>query len=82
MQIAIRTVHYLAYHVAMGMSGLLLYTDAVQRHYLRRVPALQPYLTAGHLRCGKRLPYRSLGRPNGRGHRCRALCRATAGRRL
>ncbi|PNW81739.1 hypothetical protein CHLRE_06g258250v5 [Chlamydomonas reinhardtii] len=49
-QIAIRTVHYLAYHVAMGMSGLLLYTDAVQRHYLRRVPALQPYLTAGHLR--------------------------------
>ncbi|PNW81761.1 hypothetical protein CHLRE_06g259050v5 [Chlamydomonas reinhardtii] len=49
-QVAIRTVHYLAYHVAMGMSGLLLYTDAVQRHYLRRVPALQPYLTAGHLR--------------------------------
>ena len=46
-------MHYLAYHVAMGMSGLLLYTDAVQRHYLRRVPALQPYLTAGHLRWGR-----------------------------
>ena len=51
MQIAIRTVHYLAYHVAMGMSGLLLYTDAVQRHYLRKQLVLQPYLRAGHLRC-------------------------------
>ncbi|PNW81740.1 hypothetical protein CHLRE_06g258300v5 [Chlamydomonas reinhardtii] len=49
-QIAIRTVHYLAYHVAMGMSGLLLYTDAVQRHYLRKQLVLQPYLRAGHLR--------------------------------
>ncbi|KAG2429380.1 hypothetical protein HXX76_011145 [Chlamydomonas incerta] len=49
-QVAVRTVHYLAYHVAMGMSGLLLYTDAVQRHYLRQVPALQPYLRGGQLR--------------------------------
>ncbi|KAG2430707.1 hypothetical protein HYH02_013703 [Chlamydomonas schloesseri] len=49
-QVAIRTVHYLAYHVAMGVSGLLLYTDAVQRHYLRQVPALQPYLRGGQLR--------------------------------
>ncbi len=52
LQVAARVVHYLAYHVSMGVSGLLLYTDAVQRHYLRRVPALQPYLRGGQLRCG------------------------------
>ncbi|KAG2429364.1 hypothetical protein HXX76_011129 [Chlamydomonas incerta] len=49
-QVAVRTMHYLAYHLEMGLTGLLLYTDAVQRHYLRRQKALQMYLAAGQLR--------------------------------
>ncbi|KXZ47135.1 hypothetical protein GPECTOR_37g140 [Gonium pectorale] len=49
-QVAIRTAHFLSYHAAMGVSGLLLYADATARFYLRRHPALAPYLQSGHLR--------------------------------
>ncbi|KAG2437528.1 hypothetical protein HYH02_011171 [Chlamydomonas schloesseri] len=49
-QVAARVVHYLTYHLDVGLAGLLLYTDAVQRHYLRQVPAMRPYLRGGQLR--------------------------------
>ncbi|KXZ56554.1 hypothetical protein GPECTOR_1g498 [Gonium pectorale] len=49
-QVAMRTAHFLSYHTAMGVSGLLLYTDAAARFYLRKHAALAPYLQSGQLR--------------------------------
>ncbi|KXZ56555.1 hypothetical protein GPECTOR_1g499 [Gonium pectorale] len=49
-EVAVRTAHYLSYHITVGVSGLLLYTDQLTRFYLRRHPAVVPYLRSGHLR--------------------------------
>jgi hypothetical protein len=44
--------HYLSYHLAVGVSGLLLYADQWQRGMLVEQEVLRPYLRDGTLRWG------------------------------
>ncbi|GFR40233.1 hypothetical protein Agub_g801 [Astrephomene gubernaculifera] len=69
---AVRLRHYLEYHVAMGASGLLLYTDELMRRYLAAAPDIRVFLENKQLRLVEwDLPERShedddgLGRPLG-----------------
>ncbi|KXZ56558.1 hypothetical protein GPECTOR_1g500 [Gonium pectorale] len=48
--IAARVAHYLSYHSAMGLTGMLLYTNALMRRHLQWSPAIMPYLHNGQLR--------------------------------
>ncbi len=43
--------HYLSYHLAAGVSGLLLYADSLGRAMLQKEPLLAPYLRDRTLRC-------------------------------
>lgn len=48
-QVAVRLWNYVTYQVAMGVSGLLLYTDELQRRYLVQNPYTRELLRRGHL---------------------------------
>ncbi|PNH11881.1 hypothetical protein TSOC_001231 [Tetrabaena socialis] len=68
MQIAARVTHYVTYHVAMGVSGLLLYADVLTRHYLRQHPRVSRLIRTSQLRLVNwDLPERSHDELDGRG---------------
>ncbi|GLC55206.1 hypothetical protein PLESTB_000955000 [Pleodorina starrii] len=48
--VAARLWNYVSYQVAMGASGLLLYTDELQQSYLRRDPKTAELMRRGQLR--------------------------------
>ncbi len=45
-----RLINHVTYHVAMGVSGLLLHADELTRRYFARSPMLADLVRKGHLR--------------------------------
>ncbi|KXZ47021.1 hypothetical protein GPECTOR_38g258 [Gonium pectorale] len=59
--IAVRVMHYVSYHVAMGANGLLLYADELNRNYLQQHPIGAAMINSGALRCvGRRAVRRAV----------------------
>ncbi|EFJ42124.1 hypothetical protein VOLCADRAFT_97894 [Volvox carteri f. nagariensis] len=52
-RVAGRLINYVSYHVAMGASGLLQYTDELMRSYLMRNAQIVELVRRGHLRLVK-----------------------------
>ncbi|GIM01398.1 hypothetical protein Vretimale_6221, partial [Volvox reticuliferus] len=48
-----RLINYVSYHVAMGVTGLLQYTDVLMRSYLMQNPRIVELVRQGHLRLVK-----------------------------